>query len=804
MTGLRTIFGALIFSAGIIVADLVRPSSQAAVAAGIAAVACLAAAARMHLHHSAPEPGSLFPALQGPAIACLAIAFAAAGFGTSGLRLAALEGAFIPRKEGETVKLTGRLANDPRPGRFSSRFHLAVREVEGTKVRERVAVSAYGPLPSVTLGDSVRLTARIKRLDSNDDFDVALARKSIVAKATVAAPSIRRIGRARNPALLAANRFRARIQSAALEGAGRQRAGLLLGLVIGDGRDIPQRVTDDFRASGLSHLTAVSGQNVAMVMAPLVFSMSVLHVGRRVQTAVVLIILALFAVVTRWEPSVLRAVLMASAVLSAWLFGRRSHAVHLLAVVFFVLLAADPLLLWSIGFQLSFAATAGILLVAPLLSASLIRPLQLLRDPQKVPVRRAPRLLEKVVQAAAIGIAAQAAVLPFIAWHFGRVSLVSLPANLLALPLVVPVTILGFAGGVAALVSEHLAKPLMSMAGIFVAGLQGIAALFGKSSRAQISVDGWSFLEAAAACLAFGAAGLWLTGKTKAARWPAVLCPVSLVMASLLPAAASTPPPGMRLTFFDVGQGDAALVQSPSGARILIDGGPDPLSVANKLDRIGFARLDLVVASHGHSDHVEGLGEVLKRFHVRSTMDSGISTPVMRHVLAAAGAASGRFEAVGDEDTIRIGDLRVDFLAPEAGSLSEAALGQVEVSDKAEGSALNDLSVVARVTFGRQCALFPGDLEEQGQASLLGGRRRQIDCTILKAPHHGSGRLLTEFIGAVDPEWVAVSVGRNDYGHPAPRALSIFRQAGARVLRTDRMGDIVLDVSGTGRVTLGR
>jgi competence protein ComEC len=254
-------------------------------------------------------------------------------------------------------------------------------------------------------------------------------------------------------------------------------------------------------------------------------------------------------------------------------------------------------------------------------------------------------------------------------------------------------------------------------------------------------------------------------------------------------------PPGLRVTFFDVGQGDAALVESPGGARVLIDGGPDPELIADTLRRRGLGRIDLVVASHLHADHVLGLQAVLERVAVRVAVHPGVVTPMLEPLR--------RHEPllpVRSGERMVIGDLTVEFLGPSSDSVTAAVEAASLPGSHGEGPELNDASVVVRVEWRGECALFTGDLEEAGQQELLDVRRDQIECGLLKAPHHGSGRLLKEFVDAVDPEWVVVSVGRNDYGHPTAKALEIFEGAGAEVLRTDRLDDIVAEIDGSGEV----
>jgi competence protein ComEC len=438
------------------------------------------------------------------------------------------------------------------------------------------------------------------------------------------------------------------------------------------------------------------------------------------------------------------------------------------------------MLLWSIGFQLSFAATAGILV---------------LREPLKDRLRLLPGWIAEPI---AIALAAQAAVFPLVAVHFDKVSVASLPANIVAAGLVAPATVLGLAGGVLSTFSQRIATPVFVLAGVPTTALEGVARKFGRSELSQISAPNFASFELIAAMLGLGAVGLWLSGRNRWARWPALGAVVVILAALIVPAARSAPA-GLRVTFFDVGQGDAALIESPGGARVLIDGGPDPELIADTLRRRGLRRVDLVVASHLHADHVLGLEAVLARLEVRLAVHPGVMTPLLEPL-----QRHRPFASVRSGEKVTIGDLTVEFLGPTPESVTAAIEAAALPASGAEGSELNDASVVVRILWGGECVLLPGDLEEAGQHEVLDLHRDRIDCTVLKAPHHGSGRLLTEFVAAVDPEWVAISVGRNDYGHPTSKAIGIFEALGAEVLRTDRLDDVVLEIDRSGRVDVRR
>ncbi|MGH9197369.1 MAG: ComEC/Rec2 family competence protein, partial [Acidimicrobiia bacterium] len=208
-------------------------------------------------------------------------------------------------------------------------------------------------------------------------------------------------------------------------------------------------------------------------------------------------------------------------------------------------------------------------------------------------------------------------------------------------------------------------------------------------------------------------------------------------------------------------------------------------------------RLDLVAFSHAHADHIAGLEGVLDDLEVRVAIYPGVGRIFRRDINKGQ-----TVEAVTAGETFVIGDLNVRVLGPPEDLVDSAR----EEAISGEGSGLNDASVVLRISqrdpldSGDSCILFTGDIEEVGQEALITRYRRDIACDVLKAPHHGSPRIVEEFVRAADPEVVVVSVGRNDYGHPSRKALSMFERTGARVLRTDRLGDIVLVIDEQGRI----
>jgi competence protein ComEC len=243
----------------------------------------------------------------------------------------------------------------------------------------------------------------------------------------------------------------------------------------------------------------------------------------------------------------------------------------------------------------------------------------------------------------------------------------------------------------------------------------------------------------------------------------------------------------VRVRFFDVGQGDAALVTSPGGANVLIDGGPDADEVASRLAAVGVRRLDVVVASHPHADHIVGLPAVLARFSVGVVLEPGC--------LDEEGALRpGLLDAIADERvplqhpragaSYQVGDLAIDVLSP-------ASCYEGTESD------LNNDALVVRIRHPSGTVLFATEPEEPAQQDMLDAGV-DLRADVLKVPHHGAATSLPQFFEAVQASVAIVSVGENPYGHPVGSTLDALGATGARVLRTDEEGDVVVTLDDGG------
>ncbi|TFV79581.1 ComEC/Rec2 family competence protein [Blastococcus sp. CT_GayMR19] len=542
-------------------------------------------------------------------------------------------------------------------------------------------------------------------------------------------------------------------------------AGLLPGLVVGDTRAMDPVLDEDFRRAGLAHLTAVSGANVAIILTAVLWPLRRRAVDRRIQAAVAGLLLIGFVVLAGAGPSVVRAAAMGAVTLLALAAGRPRAALPALAAAVCVLLLVDPGLARDAGFALSVAATAAIVLVAPAWSRRL----------------RSHGCWPVLADALAVSAAAGLATAPLVAGLSGTVSLVSLPANLLAVPAVAPATVLGLAATVLGPLLPAAADLLVRCAGWPARWLVLVAE---RASALPDAATGWPAGTAGAVLLTLLLlAGSWTLWRFPGIRPLALAALVGLVAIGwpLRQVVRGWPPTDALVVACDVGQGDALVVPTGARAGVLIDAGPDVGAVDRCLDRLGIDSLPLVLMSHLDADHAAGLAGALTGRRV-GIVATGTLAPDDERVAAFDSLVrrSGGERAVlvpGDRRTV--GEAAVEVLAPEP----ERATAAAEA---------NDLSMVVRITQRGVRILFTGDLSAQAEARILASGT-DLSADVLKVPHHGSGDADPAFLAASGARVALVSVGAdNTYGHPTRRLLSWLARAGMRVHRTDRGGDLAV------------
>ncbi|MBI5869370.1 MAG: DNA internalization-related competence protein ComEC/Rec2 [Actinobacteria bacterium] len=542
---------------------------------------------------------------------------------------------------------------------------------------------------------------------------------------------------------------------------------LLRGMVLGDDDDISEEVIADFRAAGLLHLLAVSGQNVVLLGFIIMLICRALLVPRLAATAIAMLVICLYVPLTGAGPSIVRAGIVGVLGLAAYLFSRQTNAWHFLALAAAIILSINPWSLLDPGFQLSFGAVIAIFFVAPLFSA---------------PLAVLPAALREAI---AITTAASLVTAPVMMYHFNQISLVTVPANVAAAPVAGPVMLLGTLSILLSPVSSLAAWTLNGISATCTGYLIMVANFFaampdavynsGTPGLMAIGIFYGMLTGMVIISRTIGIPGMaaWLKGRRRYSLALALLLAALLGMACFGGGATGMPPSAYTVSFLDIGQGDATLIQVPGGATVLIDGGPGS-EVIDRLKAGGVTSLDAVILTHPHADHLGGLDEVLDEYPVAAVFDSGFpsSSPQYRDFLKLVKEKSIPYASLRRGQTLRFGDLTLECLSP---------------GDTPSPDDTNANSVVLVAAYHGLDILCPGDGEEETLASL---ELQPVE--VFKIGHHGSkDPALERTLDKLKPDATIISVGQgNTYGHPAESTLDKLRESGTKIFRTDQQGTI--------------
>ncbi|GIM89077.1 ComEC/Rec2 family competence protein [Paractinoplanes toevensis] len=552
--------------------------------------------------------------------------------------------------------------------------------------------------------------------------------------------------------------------------------GLLPGLVVGDTSRLDEALSDDFRTTGMTHLMAVSGANVAIILGVVLFAVRRTRAGPAVQAVVCAVVLVGFVILARPSPSVVRAAAMGAIGLVGLASGRPRAALPALAAGVAALILYDPELAADPGFALSVLATSGLLLLAPVWRDALRR-------------RGWPA---GAAEALAVPAAAQVACGPVVAGLSGTVSLIAVPANLVVVPAIAPATLLG--------VGAAVLSPVWADGAAFAAWLGHwpakwlvLVATYGARvpSGALPWPDGvWGALLLGAITVAV----LFATPRPVLRRLAVVMTLAGMLGAMPVRLLASGwPPANWIVVTCAVGQGDAVVLPAGPSRAVVIDAGPEADPVDHCLRRLGVRQVVLFVVSHFHVDHIGGVAGVFRGRRVGAVAGPDWPEPPGGRASVVAAARPVPLHAIGPGWSYEVGGLRLTVIGP-----FEPLHGT--------NSDPNNNSLVLRAELNGETVLLPGDAETEEQDELLqhlGPELLRAD--VLKVSHHGSAYQSPAFVDAVDPAVALVSVGKdNDYGHPNAALLARLARGGARVLRTDESGDLAAVAAGDGLAVVAR
>ncbi len=714
----------------------------------------------------------------------------------------------LQRYFGQEVEVVGVIANDPEVRDKNVHLDLSVAEIksdaEWTKVKSKILLYAARN-ESYRYGDLIKVSGRLNIPDTLDDFDYRgyLANRGIYS--VMSYPEIKVLERDKGCITLAwIYSLRGRLAQTLAEILPEPQAALAQGILLGMRGNIPQTLKDDFSHTGTAHILAISGQNLSIIAGILV-SIGIWLFGRRhyIYIWLALGIIWLYTVLTGLSPPVIRASIMASLFLAAELFGRQRSAVPALALAVAVMIGISTSILRDASFQLSFLAMAGLIFIAT--------PLQNLS-------RRAvgntlgqhgflPSAANLVLDSLVVTMGALIAVWPVIAYYFNIVSLVAPLTTLLIVPILPGIIIFSVLAAGSGMVFLLLGEIVGWVDWLFLSYFLLVVRVF---AGLPISYIYFPYADSTFLIIYYVllAVTIWLVAHQRQVqsrvgkvlesvrglsvrlkmKW--IVVPLLVIAILVMTAAATIPDNQLHVYFLDVGQGDAILIQR-GNQQVLIDGGPSPQAINLELGkRMPFwdRTIEIVVMTHPDSDHLTGLVEVLKRYHVGQVLypdfesDLPLYTQWLQLVdkkgIISTLAQAGQQINLGD-------DVEMSVLSPAIPPLFEA------------GS--DDNGIVLRLSMGKVSFLFTADISWQAEFALI-TRRADLNSTVLKVAHHGSGSSTTaEFLSVVSPEVAVISVGKdNRYGHPTPETLARL-DAGIgekNVYRTDELGTIEFITNG--------
>ncbi|MBM7855696.1 competence protein ComEC [Desulfohalotomaculum tongense] len=700
---------------------------------------------------------------------------------------------------GKPVTVVGAVIKEPdvRPGKV---FYLLEVQKLYTRdgvlpVRELIRVAAYKPEKIFQYGDVIKIKGEIRTVPSPGnpgqfDYRRYLERRGIYAVMFVwPGQSIEKVGAAHNTGFKGmALSLKGKLQTVLDRTLPPAQSALVQGMLFGSRGMIDNQTAADFQTASLIHVLCVSGFHVGLVLAAFMGLCCLLRLPPAWEAPLGTLVLLLYAAMTGMGPAVMRAAVMGLVALWARRLGRERDWPTAMALAAVIILIFWPAALWEPGFQLSFAVTWGILYLTPL-AQQFLKPL--------------PKIVRPVLAAVLV---AELTAAPLVVYHFNMVSLVGAAANILAAPLVLLVMLLSGISVVVGLFSAPLAHIINAATGVLLNLMLWMVHNLASVPHAALffSSPPWWLVAAFYFLLALLPRWLMLS-RDERDEMPGLRRYRLLVLLLAVTVLFAWPLGGnqshLRVHFIDVGQGDAALVQTPNGRNVLIDAGGwkdefDKKTGAGSrvvlpyLKSLGVNRLDVLILSHPHEDHAGGATGIIGHLPVRLVITAPVKTGAedgwempdegYMRLLSAFKDKGVPVQAACSGDILKLDDdVNIKIIAPDGPK-----------------SSLNDGSLVVKITYRRISFLFTGDIEEH-QQRLLAGDNIDLSADILKVPHHGSGFFDVQFFKAVSPRAAVISVGENNkFGHPAPAAIKALEDLNALVYRTDIHGAVIVSTDG--------
>ena len=711
-----------------------------------------------------------------------------------------------------TIEIKGMVSADPEVRDKTTHLRLSATEIKADEKWQPVSGTAllFVPrYPTYDYGDVLRVAGKLETPPQLDDFDYKgyLAHQGIYSTMLYPGIEIVEKGKGFKP-LEWVYSVRTRLSQTMTTILPEPQASLAQGIILGIRGNIPSSVKTDFSRTGTAHILAISGLHLSIV-AGILLSLGIWLFGRRRYFYIWLAlgIIWLYALLTGMHPPIVRGAIMASLFLTAELLGRQRSAFTSLAFAAAIMVGINPQILWTASFQMSFLAMAGLILLTPFLMALGRKAVSSTLGEDGAVARVASIITDSF----SVTLGAIIAVWPLVAYYFGVISFVGPPATFLALPALPGIIIAGALAGGLGLIFLPAAQIVAWLAWFFLSYMLLVVNAFAAISPAyieEVAIDSklvWAYYLGLALALwlnhhrrqastltaksltsaksGVNRATSFISGLPK--KW--VIPPLMVVAILVSLTAATMPDDNLHISFLNVGEGEAILIQTPTHQDILIDGGPSPQAISLGLgQKMPFwdRTIDLVVLTHPHSDHLTGLVEVLQRYEVKQVLspDLDCDSLICDEWLSLIEEKNVKYTTAQAGQQIDLGDgIVIKVLNPQIPHLA------------ATGSDMDNNGVVLHISMDNISFLLTADIMWEAEFELI-TQRVDLTSTVLKVAHCGSDTSTTpEFLAVVNPQIAVISVGEdNPYGHPSPEVIKrLERKLGSEsIYRTDKQGTI--------------
>ncbi|NMA67194.1 MAG: DNA internalization-related competence protein ComEC/Rec2 [Clostridiaceae bacterium] len=723
----------------------------------------------------------------------LAIPFLLAGYTMHSFNKAYYQDLFLPFTEKE-VTIKGRIIDEPVLKKGRVRFTLkpdSIDSVPSKKGLIQVSVYATRSVNKLDYGSLLEISGQIKvpqgkRNIGGFDYQKYLASRGISGVLNISEKSLMVLDGKETFWLKSAGyKFRKLILKGLEQCLPSDEASVLSGMIIGYTSEMPDEMEESFRKIGLSHILVVSGANLAFVIIPLIWFLKRIGFSPRCASAITIPFMILFVLATGMEISVLRAAVMAGIMLIGQVFWRKSDVYCSLAVASIIILFINTYMLFDLGFILSFSATLSLTIFYNTI------------------LKQIPELIPKTVRDTFSGtISAQLGVIPIIAYNFNTVSIASVFSNILVVPITGLLTVLG----ILISIIGNVLLPFGRIIGSFTAIIIRILLFMTKGLSSLSWAEIWIATPPLFLVILYYLFLMYLMfchPKLPQNIARPLMSGVLIFIGTTI-ILANTPSRSLRLYFADVGHGDCILIRSPKGKNIIIDGGGSTNDgessytgekiVVPLIYDLKMHKIDLMIATHGHADHINGLKSVMERVPVKNLVVSDTHDDGMKELIELA-RNKGTFVKRVKED---------DIIFSEE-NLSMTVIYPLEEEYKMTGvkaAGTNEMSLVVRLDYDEFSALFTGDIGFNTEELIINDGV-VVECDLLKVAHHGSKYSTSDnFLNHANPVLAVISSGKNIYGHPNPETLKRIENRGIRCFQTVNDGGIFVNVNKGGRKML--